>query len=93
MIGSKLRDLRLKNKKTQEEIGNVLNLSNVAYGDYERNRTEPDIKTLKKLADYYSITMDELTSYDKNNSRSVLFTKDEVDKLVDVINMLNSKLK
>ncbi len=48
MIGEKLKYLRKKTNKTQTEIANFLNVSYVAYGDYERNKSLPDINTTKK---------------------------------------------
>lgn len=93
MIGEKLKELRKKNNKTQEEVGKYLHVSYTTYGDYERDKTEPDISTIKKIAEYFNVSVDELLMAKKTDGKEVIFTKEEVDKLIEVINMLNNKLK
>lgn len=55
-----LIDLRKQNKKTQSEIAKYLNLTTAGYNKYEINKTEPSIENLKKLADYYNVSLDYL---------------------------------
>ena len=59
-IKIKLKELRLKNNLTQEDIAKKINKSAVAYGYYESGRNEPDIQTLIRLANFYNITIDYL---------------------------------
>ena len=62
----RLKELRKQNKKTQQEIAEYLNLTQVSYGRYELNLAEPTIETLTKLADYYSVSVDYLIGRDGN---------------------------
>lgn len=55
---NKLKELRKRNNITQEEISQQLNINLSTYKQYETNRTEPNITTLKKIADYYDVSLD-----------------------------------
>ena len=59
-LANNLIQLRKQNKKTQKDIAQLLNKSQQSYGKYENGITEPDAESLKILADYYSISVDEL---------------------------------
>ena len=60
----RLKELRLKNNLTQEDIAKKINKSAVAYGYYESGRNEPDLKTLLTLADFYHVTIDYLVEHE-----------------------------
>ena len=56
----KLKELRKKAGKTQQEMADILNMSKMGYNSYESGRTEPNFETLKKIADYFKTTIDNL---------------------------------
>lgn len=58
MLGGRLKHLR--GKRTQEEVAKQIGVSRARYSHYENGRSEPDYETLKKLADYYKVTIDYL---------------------------------
>lgn len=58
MFGSVLRQLRGKRKLTQRELGKVLHISESTVGMYERGEREPDLETLKAIADYFRVETD-----------------------------------
>ena len=45
---------------TQKEIADQLGISRQAYANYETGNREPDLNTLKQLADIFSVTVDYL---------------------------------
>lgn len=59
-IGKKLKELRLSEKLTQEELAVKLNISRVNYTRYETDKVRPDFETLIKIADFYDISLDEI---------------------------------
>lgn len=59
-IGSRLKYLRNRSKKTQEDVAKSLEISRAAYSHFENDRNEPDNHTLSKLADFYEVTTDYL---------------------------------
>ncbi len=56
-LGEKLANLRKSSKLTQVELGAKLNISAQAISKWENNTSEPDITTLKKLAEIYGTTV------------------------------------
>ena len=52
--------LYYEKKHTQQEIAELLKMTTGSYNQYEVGRTEPNIDTLCKLADYYGVSLDYL---------------------------------
>ena len=67
-----IKDLRKQNKKTQEEIAKILNITQVTYGRYELGTSEPTIETLCNLADYYNVSLDYLVGRTHKNELGFL---------------------
>lgn len=63
----RLKELRKQKKVNQTEIAKYLNTTQVTYGRYELETSEPNIETLTKLADYYNVSLDYLVGRDFNN--------------------------
>lgn len=63
-----IKQLRKDAQKSQAEIAEYLNVSQVSYGRYELGLSEPNIETLIKLADYYNVSLDFLVNRPFNNS-------------------------
>lgn len=55
-----LKELRLKNNISVNELIQLLKITNPAYYKYENGKSEPDIKKLTKLAKYYNVSLDYL---------------------------------
>jgi len=49
-IGDNIRKYRKKKNLTQKELGDILKISNTYLSDMEIGRTNPSIKTLKRIA-------------------------------------------
>ncbi|WP_028295619.1 LexA family transcriptional regulator [Olivibacter sitiensis] len=62
-IASNLKYLRKKKKKlTQQEFAEAMNIKRSLVGAYEEDRAEPKYELLKKFADFFELTMDELVN-------------------------------
>ena len=59
-IGKKLKELRLAENLTQQQLADELKISRVSYTRYEKGSVRPDYETLIKIADYYDISLDEI---------------------------------
>lgn len=64
ILAERLRMLRQTRNIGQKELASYLNLSLAAVSGYERNRYQPDLATLCKLADFYGVTTDYLLGRD-----------------------------
>lgn len=56
----KIRELRKEKGITQEQLADAVNVKKYTIGDWERNRTEPNITTLVAMADYFEVSTDYL---------------------------------
>ncbi len=61
----KLQELRKERDITQEELAEALYVSRTAVSKWESGRGYPNIESLKELADFYSVTIDDLLSCEK----------------------------
>lgn len=59
-IGKRLAEIRKSKKLKQMELAERLNVSQQVISNIERGVTTPDIEQLKKIADIYNISLDEL---------------------------------
>lgn len=59
-MNSKIKDFRIDNDLTQEDIARILNCSLIAYSYYENGYREIPLELLNKLADYYNVSLDTL---------------------------------
>ena len=94
----RLKELRLKAGKTQNDIAKLLGVTRPAYTRYENGEREPDLNTIKALADYYQVSVDFLLGCDGDlrTSEDLAFfrkftelsppKKKAVLKLIDTLN-------
>jgi transcriptional regulator with XRE-family HTH domain len=59
-VGKKIKFFRKKNRFTQKEAATILKLSVYAYRSYEQGKRVPKISTLKKIAELYECTIEDL---------------------------------
>ena len=59
-----LKTFRKKINKSQADIAQAIGISERTYGNYETCKTDPDIPTLIKLADYFHTTIDSIVGHD-----------------------------
>ncbi len=59
-IGKRLAEMRKKHKYKQTDLAVKLNVSQQVISNIERGVTTPDIEQLKKIADIYQISLDQL---------------------------------
>ena len=61
-ISSNLKYLRKKNSLTQQQFADLMEIKRASVGAYEEDRAEPKYELLKKIAEYYDLSMDELAN-------------------------------
>lgn len=59
-FASMLKQLREENRLSQKDIAEYLGITRQAVASYELAKREPDYEVLKKLADYFSVSIDYL---------------------------------
>ena len=64
-FNEKLQELRKNKGLTQEELAEALYVSRTAISKWESGRGYPSIDSLKEIAKYFSVTIDEILSSDE----------------------------
>ena len=64
LIGENIKKLRKQKDLTQEQLAEILGVSNAAVSKWERGETYPDISLLPVIARYFSVSVDEILGYD-----------------------------
>ena len=81
----KLQELRKQRGITQEELAEVLYVSRTAVSKWESGRGYPNIDSLKALAAYFGLTVDELLSGGELLTIAEQDTKQTASRLRDVV--------
>lgn len=84
----KLLELRKNNNLTQQELANILKVTQTTYQYYEKEKSEPNIETLCKLADFYNVTLDYLV--DRKIKNDIGYLTDKQYSAVILIKQLNN---
>lgn len=61
MLADRLRLLREEKGFTQKELGEIFNLSDSRYNQYETGKRQPDLHLLIEFAKYHDVSLDYLT--------------------------------
>lgn len=54
-LGNRLKELRSKNKMTQEELGKLINVTKVSICCYEKGTRTPSLETLDDLSNAFGV--------------------------------------
>ena len=87
IVGKRLRELREKNKLTQEELGKILNLNKSTISHYENDSRTPDLDKLERFANYYNVDLNYIIGLDNNccsDKRSVKMSDEELEFILEV---------
>ena len=85
----RLKELRKKNALTQQEVAEKLYLTQNGYSSYENGRTEPNLSTLCKLADYYKVSLDYLVG--REYSSDLGYLSPEQKSIIRVLKKIDDK--
>ena len=71
IISINLKDLLRSRKLTAKQVASDLNVSYSTFGDWTRGRTSPSASQLKDVADYFKVSIGNLTSLNEDFSTPV----------------------
>lgn len=90
-IGNKLRSARTASGMTQEAVAEKTGVSRQTVSNWENNKSYPDIVSVIKLSDLYSLSLDELLKEDEkminhlNESTNKVKSKQKFSKLIIIL--------
>lgn len=83
-LGEKIKELRNRDGRTQENLADALGVTNQAVSRWENNGSYPDMEMIPSIANYFGITIDELFGY--RNDR-----ENKIDAIINKINVFHIK--
>lgn len=100
MIGSNLRLLRKSRQLTLEELSNqlnqnypdTLNFNKGKLSKWENNKEEPKLSSVRILADFYNVTVDDLVLGKTDKSIKVIYDKLDQKGKTKVMNFAQAQL-
>lgn len=90
MIGKRVRELRVKNKLSQQELGDAVGVTKVSICGYESGTRIPNLEKLIKLADVLGCTTDYLlgreieVNNDENKTRIGYISYEDVNLILEL---------
>jgi len=72
---NRIKELRIKQNKTQKDVADFLGITEQALSWYERAQREPKIKTWQKLADYFGVSIGYLQGVIDDDSEKKIIDK------------------
>lgn len=91
-IGSKLKNARNAHNITQEQAAEFLGVSRQTISNWENNKSYPDIVSVIKMSDFYSVSLDHLLKEDTsmkqnyqeflNESTNTVKAKNNLSKMI-----------
>lgn len=79
----RLKELRKRKMLTQEQVAKKIGITQYTYSNYENNKTQPNYKTLIKLADFFNVSIDYLINHKTKNKNS----KDRQELINTILNL------
>ena len=86
-----LKILREKINLNKKEMAKKLDIEERTYLNYENGKTEPDIKTQIKIADYFNVSLDYLCGRNYTENLPMLSSQDK--EAIKMFCSLNDKQK
>ena len=83
-IGQKIRELRLRDNRTQAETAEALGVSPQAVSRWEMGTTYPDLELLPAIAGYFGISIDHLFGFQSEREAKISAILREVNTNSDV---------
>ena len=83
-LGAKIRELRKRDSRTQENLADALGVTSQAVSRWEANKSYPDMEIIPSIANYFGITIDELFGY--QNDR-----ENKINQIIEQANSFNIK--
>lgn len=84
-----LKKIRQEMNKTQKDVASFLGVDRSTYTKYETGDSEPNFEILKKLAEYFNVSIDYLLGIDENLQEDIGLS--EIQKLI--LDLPNSSQK
>jgi transcriptional regulator with XRE-family HTH domain len=101
-IGSRIKELRLIRKINQDEMADLLKTTRQRYSRLENGQVDISYVIIKKIAEYFGVSIDEITNAEEEKKELVAFFREEntcqdvvgsVEKIEEILKVFNAHKK
>ncbi len=85
-LGAKIRELRKRDKRTQESLSEAIGVTCQAVSRWESGYSYPDVELIPSIANYFGITIDELFGYENDREK-------RINSIIEKVNSFNFKAR
>lgn len=98
LFNENLKEARLKKGYSQKEVAENIGVAKSTYSLYESGNREPNVETIKKMADFLCISADSLLGIDEPTTLAAHFdgteyTESELDEIRQFAEFVKNKRK
>ena len=86
-IGTKIRELRRRDGRTQDNLAEALGVTAQAVSRWESGGSYPDMNLIPSIANYFGITIDALFGYTVHNGKGKPTNSEFVALIADKIRL------
>lgn len=92
-FSERLKQIRIENKMTQEEVAKALYVRRQTISKWEKGITEPDLETLERISKLFNVSIDELIGEKKETQKNnlafqILFLISTCILIINIITLL-----
>lgn len=88
IFGERLKQVRIENHKTQEEVAKQIKITRATLSRYEKGEIEPPINTVADLANLFNVSLDWIAGNSEIKDPNI-----NSNKLLELYNSLSSEHK
>jgi len=83
-LGNNIRQLRRRDRKTQENLAEALGVTSQAVSRWESGGSYPDMNLIPSIANYFGVSIDELFGYEGERAHRIDTLAAEIDRMNDL---------
>ena len=80
-LGKRIRELRQRNRITQETLAEALGVTSQAVSRWEASGSYPDVEIIPAIANYFGVSIDELFGYNSDREEKIKLILAEADRV------------
>ena len=82
MLGEKIKELRKRDRRTQDDLATALGITSQAVSRWEANKAYPDMEMIPAIANYFHVSIDELFGYNNDRESTLSRYIEKANKLL-----------
>lgn len=92
IFGTRLKEIRIENKCTQQTIANIFNVSKMTISAWETDKQEPSIDDITKLCKFFNVSSDYLLGLEDEAGRKT-YDKSFNNQIMDNHGIINQTIR